>query len=102
MGAVQPALRSRRIGLSDRTSRHGLAWWMSLAMCGVAAVAVVIAGLVAANLVRNAAEQQALQTLGRQTGIVADLVNRTGPACCGRRQRPPAGCSSSRERGSRP
>jgi two-component system OmpR family sensor kinase len=62
-----PDLRSRRTSLAARTI---------LVTTAVAVVAVLIAGAVALNLVRGAAEAQARTTLGRQADLLASSLER--------------------------
>lgn len=60
--------------------RPGLVWRTSLVTTTVAAVAVVLAGIVSYTLVRGAAESQARATLGRQAEILAGAPGLLAPA----------------------
>lgn len=58
------------------TRRPGLASRAALAMTAVAAVAVLLAGLVSTQLARGAAEAQSLSALDRQAEVVLSLADR--------------------------
>jgi two-component system OmpR family sensor kinase len=59
----------------------GLAARLALAMTAVAAVAVLLAGLISLQLVRGAAEAQSLSALRRQAEVVTTLIEKqAGPA----------------------
>jgi len=59
--------------------RLGLATRAALAMTAVAAVAVLLAGLVSLQLVRGAAEAQTLSALKRQAEVVSTLTEKAAP-----------------------
>jgi two-component system OmpR family sensor kinase len=67
--------------------RLGLAARAALAMTAVAAVAVLLAGLVSLQLVRGAAEAQSLSALKRQAEVVSSLTDRSAGAGPGPQQR---------------
>lgn len=54
--------------------RRGLAAQAAVAMAAVVAISLVLTGVVALQLIRGAAERQALDNLDRQAQIIADLV----------------------------
>jgi two-component system OmpR family sensor kinase len=67
-------------GVEQRRRRQTLTSRLVLVTTGVAALAVLLAGLVSVRLVTSAADDQARTTLGRQADVAVGLADETGVA----------------------